>query len=297
MHSFPRQSAADHLPTRELSSFEGHVCLRRCLACFALLACLGLLGCGTTKSYTATEQLLVSDAVDSTVTQIDFSPLAGRKVYFDSTYIKTLKSPLLVDSDYVISSMRQQMVAAGVRLVESRTDADVIAEGRIGALGLDGHNVTYGLPASNAISTATSVFSSTPLLPSFPEVSFARHEAKTGAAKLAVFAYDRETRTPVWQSGVARSSSSASDTWVLGVGPWQRGTIYEGTQFAGSKLDGNLLSDAAGDSPNPGAEPMEQYLIAREFTEPAALPDTSNSVQLASAEETAEQDGAEDKQE
>lgn len=195
-----------------------------------------LTGCGSTKSYTATDQLLMSDAVDATVAKIDFAPLAARKVYLDTTYLKTQKGSLLIDSDYVISSLRQQMVSSGVYLVETREEADLIAEARIGALGLDGHNVTYGLPASSALASASSVFTNTPVLPAIPEISLARREAKSGAAKIAVFAYQRESRQPFWQSGIARSSSSAQDTWILGAGPWQRGTIYEGTQFAGRKL-------------------------------------------------------------
>lgn len=201
-------------------------------------------GCGTTKSYTATEQLLMSDAVDATVSQLDFSPLSHKKVYLDTTYVKTLKSPLLVDSDYVISSLRQQMLSAGVLLVDSREEADLIAESRIGALGMDGHTVTYGVPASNNLSTASNVFANTPSLPTIPELSFARREAKTGAAKIAVFAYERDSKEPYWQSGIARSASNAKDTWILGIGPWQRGTIYEGTRFAGSKIVGSrLLTD------------------------------------------------------
>ncbi|MEM7475656.1 MAG: DUF6655 family protein [Planctomycetota bacterium] len=257
---------------------------------------VGLVGCGSTKSYTATDQLLMSDAVDATVSQLDFRPLTGRKVYFDVTFIKTTKSPLLIDSDYVISSMRQQMVADGVYLVETRDEADVIAEGRIGALGLDGHSVTYGLPASNTISTATSVFTSTPLLPAFPEMSFARHEAKSGAAKIAVFAYDRDSRAPVWQSGVAKSSSSARDTWVLGVGPWQRGTIYEGTRFAGSKIEGSNL--VANNRENPAmvdrySNAFSNYLSSKTYVEePKLQPNAGSLVELASAEAPSEASGS-----
>lgn len=201
-------------------------------------------GCGTTQSYKATEQLLMSDAVDATIAQLDFEPLSGQKVYLDATYLKTLKSPFLIDSDYVISSLRQQMLAANILLVEQREQADLIAEARIGALGLDGHNVTYGVPASNAISSASSVFANAPVIPRIPELSLARREAKQGAAKIAVFAYERDGRRPVWQSGIAQASSSAKDMWILGVGPWQSGSIYEGTRFAGSKIGGReLLAD------------------------------------------------------
>ncbi|MCA9131043.1 MAG: hypothetical protein KDB22_28360, partial [Planctomycetales bacterium] len=70
----------------------------------APLVCLllALAGCGTTKSYTATEQLLLSDAVDATIAKLDCRPLTGQKVYLDVTYLKTQRTPLLVDADYVI---------------------------------------------------------------------------------------------------------------------------------------------------------------------------------------------------
>lgn len=206
----------------------------------ALLACLlSCVGCGTTKIYTATEQLLLSDAVDATVAQLDFTPLTAKRVYLDATYLKTVKTPLLIDSDYVISSLRQQMVSAGVLLVESREEAEIVAEARMGALGMDGHNVIYGIPANNSLSTASAAVGGTPLLPAIPEISVVRREGRQGTSKLAVFAYDRETRQPYWQSGMARSTSDSKDTWVLGIGPFQRGTIHDGTRFAG----GNVLEE------------------------------------------------------
>ncbi len=83
----------------------------------ALCCCLAALlaGCGTTRSFTATDQLLMSDAVDATVSKIDFSPLSGKKVFLDTSYMKMLKAPNnLLDSDYVISSIRQGMIAEDV---------------------------------------------------------------------------------------------------------------------------------------------------------------------------------------
>ena len=190
----------------------------------------------------------MSDAVDASVAKLDFSPLAGRKVYLDATYIKSHKvSGQVVDSDYVISSLRQQLVGAGAQLVEGRDEADLVAEARMGALGLDGHSVTYGIPANSALATASTAIANTPVLPVIPEISFARREAKQGAAKIAVFAYDRVTREPYWQSGISKTTSSARDTWVLGIGPWQRGTIYDRTRFAGELAPSGLLESGETD--------------------------------------------------
>jgi len=203
-----------------------------------MLLCMiiGLLasGCGTTRSFSATDQLLMSDAVDATVSKIDFSPLSGKKVFLDTSYMKMLKAPNnLLDSDYVISSIRQQMIAEDVMLVDAKDEAELIAEARLGTMGLDGHNVTYGVPASNALAGAGMLAGAS--VPTIPELSIGRREAKLGAAKVAVFAYVRQTHEPYWQSGIARSTSTSRDTWFLGIGPWQAGTIYEGTRFAGDR--------------------------------------------------------------
>src|SRR5688572_26659531 len=53
-----------------------------------LTAALALFaGCGINKSRLATEQLVVSEAVDQAVAAVDFSPLSGRRVYFDTQYL------------------------------------------------------------------------------------------------------------------------------------------------------------------------------------------------------------------
>ncbi len=198
------------------------------------LCVLALCGCGTTRSFMATDQLLMSDAIDATVSKIDFSPLTGKKVFLDTAYMKMLKAPNnLLDSDYVISSIRQGMIAENVLLVDSKDEAELIAEARLGTMGLDGHNVTYGVPASSALSSASALAGAS--VPTIPELSIGRREAKLGAAKVAVFAYVKATHEPYWQSGIARSTSTSRDTWFLGIGPWQAGTIYEGTRFAGDR--------------------------------------------------------------
>jgi len=202
------------------------------------------LGCGSTKVFTATEQLLMSDAVDSAVAKLDFRPLSGAKVFLDTTYItamgkQTVMPPVhntMVNSDYVISAIRQQMIAAGCLLVDAKEQADVICEARCGAIGLDGHSVTYGLPANNFLSSASSVVGGGGNLPAIPELSLAKRELKSAASKVAVFAYDRETREPVYQTGIAQAGSNARDTWFFGIGPIQQGTIYRGARFAGKRF-------------------------------------------------------------
>ena len=132
-----------------------------------------------------------------------------------------------VTADYIISSLRQQMLAAGCLVQEDREEADYVVEARVGALGTDAHDVNYGVPANKSLSTAASLVAGATAVPTIPEISVARRADESAAAKLALFAYDRQTRERVWQSGMKVGRSSAQDRWYFGAGPFQSGTIYE----------------------------------------------------------------------
>jgi hypothetical protein len=210
----------------------------RLLVWIALLAAPWLsLGCGTTRTRIATEQLLMSDAVDRAVAQIDFTPLAGQRVFFDTKYIVAVKGVNFVNAEYVISSLRQQMLGAGCLLEDTAEKADFVVEARCGALGTDGHEVVYGVPANSGLGEVSAIVPNTPRLPSIPEIALAKRDDYRGAAKIGVFAYHRETRRPIWQSGLATAKSDARDTWFFGAGPFQSGTIYDRTQFAGGDFE------------------------------------------------------------
>jgi hypothetical protein len=202
-----------------------------------LILLVAAFGCGSTKSRLATEQLLVSDAVDDAVNSIDFRSLAGENVYFDMRYLVNVKGIGFVNSEYIISSLRQQMVAADLRLKEKPEDADYVVEARVGTLGSDGNEIIYGIPANKGLSDASTMLPNAPPLPAIPEISVARKESQLGAVKVAAFAYDRKTGSPVWQSGIARAKTTSQDVWLFGAGPFQRGSIHTGTQFAGGEIN------------------------------------------------------------
>lgn len=238
----------------------------------------------------------MSDAVDSTISKIDFRPLTGQKIFLDTSFVLAAGKAVpgvptptnLVTSDYVISGLRQQMVAAGCLLVDKREDADIVCEARCGALGTDGHSVIYGIPASNGIGGVGTIISGTPAIPAIPEISVAKKELKSAASKVAVFAYTRETREPVWQSGIAQAGSNARDTWFLGVGPWQYGSIYSGTRFAGKRIKGttnqSINSTYAQEQVN-GVNHREGFLFnqspssaAPMFAQPSPPPGTNQTI-------------------
>lgn len=229
-------------------------------------------GCGTTKSRLATEQLLMSDAVDHAIADIDFGAMSGQKVYFDSRYINNVKGVGFVNAEYIISSLRQQMLAADCRLQDDVDDADFIVEARVGALGTNGHEIVYGVPANNGLSAAADFVPNSPALPAIPELALAKKDANLGAAKVAVFAYERESRRPVWQSGISKAKSTAEDFWFFGAGPFQRGNVYDGTQFAGSRIRNPLVNEDGTPVENPSISYNEPFYFPR-ATAPRMNPD------------------------
>jgi len=227
-------------------------------ALLLLLAVAGAHGCGTTKwsdsPRTATEQLLVSDAVDRAISAIDFGALSDRSVYLDTRFIETT-----LDHNYVVSTLRQHMLASGCIIKDKPEDSDFVVEVRAGSLGTNRNDVLLGVPATQLPSVG--------LLPTgaaaIPEIALSKRTSQQAVCKIAVFAYDRMSGRPVWQSGNRKVASSAKDTWLLGTGPFQRGSIYDGTSFAGEKLKVPLVGrNKKTDGPAPTSVGMEKRFDA-----------------------------------
>ena len=181
---------------------------------------LAIAGCGTTRSSdsmrTATEQLLVSDAIDRAVQTIDFKPLAGQTVYLDDSRLEEV-----VDRDYLVSTIRQQLLASGCTLRDVRDEADFIVEARAGAVGTDRNDLLFGIPATNV----PQILPLQGVPAAIPEVPLAKRRDQRGVAKISMFAYHRASGQPVWQSGIAARESSSNDVWLFGAGPFQYGSV------------------------------------------------------------------------
>jgi hypothetical protein len=255
-------------------------------------------GCGTTKQSEATQQLLASDAVDRSIAGIDFRPLTGQKVFFDTKYLTNYKGIGFVNAEYVISSLRQQMFAAGCLLQDKLEEAEYVVEARVGTLGNDEHEIVYGIPANNGLATASAVVPNAPPLPSIPEISVARKHNQRAAAKVAAFAYHRQTHSAVWQSGLSVAKSSERDTWILGAGPFERGSIHDGWEFAGTRVGVPWLRRRVTPKTGPIAEFSQEMVFATPKPadgdeQPPGRDKAEGAVQQASAEKPAQQPAAE----
>jgi hypothetical protein len=203
-----------------------------------VLAC----GCGTTRvsdtTRTATEQLLISNSIDNTVSRLDFSVLAGKRVYLDPQYLDGV-----TDKGYLISSLRQQLLACGCLLQEDRKKATYVVEARAGSVGTDRSDMLIGVPQM-------SVPSVMPGIPGamIPEIAVAKKSNRRAVAKVAVFAYNRISGDPVWQSGTLQAVSHERDSWLCGVGPFRRGHLQKGTEFDDKRLVVPLLDKTQPDS-------------------------------------------------
>jgi hypothetical protein len=208
---------------------------------------------------TATEQMLISDAMDRAISNLDLRALAGRQIYLETAFLRST-----VDCEYLISSFRQHALASGCILKAKPEQAEFIVELRAGAVGTDRHDVLFGIPATTVPTGGVGGGTMTMV----PEIPFVKKTDQRAVAKVAVFAYSRVTGRPVWQSGLAPTESTSKSLWVLGAGPFRRGSIYDGTHFAGDKVRIPLVE------PGPDHGESGALSVATEafFTQPPETP-------------------------
>lgn len=219
-----------------------------------VILALGLVGCGTMRmtdsSRSATEMLLVTQLADQAVNLIDFTPLTEKTVYLDASGI----DKDLLDKGYVMSLVKQHLLAAGALLQDDKSRAEYVVDLRIGTLGTDRHSLLVGTPAVQLPSVV-------PGLPTnVPEIAVVKKNDQRGVAKLAIFAYNRISGRALWQSGTAESVSREHDTWVLGTGPFSHGTIHQEVELAGQPLP-TLPNVIAGGKPATPVLPGEQIFL------------------------------------
>jgi hypothetical protein len=230
---------------------------------FTVLCALGALlalasGCGTVKQSgtprTGTEQILLTNAWDEALQQVDFRPLAGVPVYLETQYLKDS-----IDQGWIISSLRQAMLAQGVMLRSKPEQAEWIVEARIGAYGTDSYNWLVGVPQTTLPVAVAGLPTGT-----IPEIPFAKTSNQFAYAKLALFAFDRANGQMIWRSGTQLGDSNAKDVYVGGVGPIQSGTIRQNNKRIGINLP--IISDPTPSVGMPGrSDAKESALTPPEF--------------------------------
>lgn len=125
---------------------------------------------------TATEQLLISTAVDRAVERLELEIPKGTKVLVDADNFEG------IDEKYAIGAIRDKIARAGGHLVPTRGEADMVVEIRSGALSIDESRTLIGIPSVEVpVPTAENI--------RLPEFALWKRHRQQGVAKLALTGY------------------------------------------------------------------------------------------------------------
>jgi hypothetical protein len=194
------------------------------------------LACGCTSvnvtgtPRTGTEQLLLTGTWDSALSHVDFGPLKGSRVFFNTEHVS------IVDKDWVISGIRRTMAEQGVLIENNKDKAQVIVEGAFGAWGTDQRDCKTGLPGVGVTPSLTgpSVVSSG----SSTSLTLSETNQQDAVVKAALFAYDAKTGKLMWESGPIMNAQGLRDHFVLGSGPYRLSTRPDVEQYPSVSQNG-----------------------------------------------------------
>jgi hypothetical protein len=170
-------------------------------------------GCSSTRtsntSRTATEQILLSAAIDRSLSNVSFDQLRSQRVFIDDKYLDA------VDKAYLMGTLRHRTLAAGGMLATNADDADVVLEARSGALGTDSEETFVGIPSIGIPGMAISI----------PDIKLISRNTQLGSAKIGLVAYNPKTGTAVGLGGQSSALTKNDDMYVLGMGPFRSGEV------------------------------------------------------------------------
>lgn len=194
-----------------------------------LLCCAS--GCATIRvtdpPRTADEEFLLTDAATRAVNQLTMDPLRGRLVWvvseysfsttqpFDQSFLTNeVRSPTF-ENAFLIAQLRARLLQSGVRLAESRSQAEVILEVRTGALAINRIDFLLGIPATYIPgATATSGSASVPL--ALPELALFKSTRQQGFGSVAFVAYWKNSGELLAISGPFIGRTSRTDYFIFG---------------------------------------------------------------------------------
>lgn len=153
----------------------------------SFLLLLSLAGCSTTResepARTATEQLLISTAVDRALDRMNLRIPEGTKIWVDAANFEGY------DQKYAVGAIRDRLTREGGRLVADRGQADAVVEIRAGALSTDSDSLLIGIPSMDLPVPLAGQAKT-------PELALVKKNHDEGVAKIGITAYDAKTGVP-----------------------------------------------------------------------------------------------------
>jgi hypothetical protein len=152
-------------------------------AFMALILAMPALGACTTMREsspprTATEQLLISTAVDRAIAQVNLKIPAGTKVFVKSEQIEGS------DGKYAAGEMRDRLLRNGASLVNDKGKADAVVEVRAGALSIDDRQTLVGIDTFDAPVPFAGQAAK------IPQIALYKDRVRQGVVKIAAFGYN-----------------------------------------------------------------------------------------------------------
>jgi len=190
---------------------------------FLAAATLLLAGCTTnrvTEPYqTATEQLLVSSAVDHAIDNLKPPIPRGSKVYVDTEFFDGENGGTdVVLPRYTIGAVRDLILRTGGDLVDDRKAADLIVELRNGGQAIDHKTVMVGLPTIPVPIPLTGTVQT-------PELAFYKRDEQRSISKLALTVYGAKSGALAGSTGPIYGDSHDTHWTVLLVFGWDKQNI------------------------------------------------------------------------
>lgn len=180
------------------------------------MAAILLAGCTTVHvtepTQTATEQLLITRAVDDAVEKMDVSFVSGARIFVDTDYVDQARDRNVQFARYMMSAVRDRLLRAGGLISDDRATADVIVELRSGGQSVDHNTLLIGIPS---IPIPLFLLLPTTNTVTLPELALFKRDRQTGVAKLAVTAYRQSTGALAGSSGPSFGSSNHTDRVIL----------------------------------------------------------------------------------
>lgn len=177
-----------------------------CRICLLMLA-LALGACTSARETqpqrTATEQLLLSSAVDHALDRLDLRIPPGTRLWVDDGYFDAF------DQGYAIGAIRDALLRRGGRLVRSRDQADAVVEIRAGALSVDEAETLVGIPSIAVPVPLTGIVDT-------PELALLKHAEQRGLVKIGMTIYDAGNGALLpWSPRTPLIGQSHSTRWVV----------------------------------------------------------------------------------
>jgi len=146
-----------------------------------VLAACALGACTTIRESspqrTATEELLISTAVDRAIAQVNLKVPQGTKVFLNADQLDG------DDGKYAAGEMKDRLLRNGAHLVDDKGKADAVVEIRAGAMSIDEKQTLVGIDTFDAPIPFAGQAAK------IPQIAFYKDRVRQGVAKIAAFGY------------------------------------------------------------------------------------------------------------